>query len=139
MRIKAIWNHSQLVIVLKIHYLTIQKIPQHHMPNRDVVFLLASFQMQTHSPRLSPLPSAMLKAHPPPTLHFLSLAVLPPLYVPLILSFITEHFKPRNLLQLFSQTTFLFIPTKSPPLDPLDSAPPPFKPLSPSHSQSDHA
>lgn len=26
----------------------------------------------------------MLKAHPPPTLHFLSLAVLPPLYVPLI-------------------------------------------------------
>lgn len=78
--------------------------------------------MQTHSPRLSPLPSAMLKAHPPPTLHFLSLAVLPPLYVPLIcpsslnISGLKIFY---NFFFFFSQTISLFIPTKSPPLIPL--------------------
>lgn len=55
-----------------------------HTTAPESVFLLASFQMKTHSPRLSPLPFARLKAHPLPTLHFLSLAVLLPLYVLLI-------------------------------------------------------
>lgn len=64
----------------------------------------------------------MLKAHPPPTLHFLSLAVLPTSLRASYLSFIAKHFRPENLLQLFfslSQTISLFIPTKSPLLIPL--------------------
>lgn len=38
---------------------------------------LARFQKQTHSSHLSPLPSSILKAQPPPTLHFLSFSCPP--------------------------------------------------------------
>lgn len=102
-----------------------------HTTAPETVFLLASFQMKTHSPRLSPLPFARLKAHPLPTLHFLSLAVLLPLYVLLICH------SSLNISGLKIFYNFFFL-RQSPPLIP-DSAPPLFKPLSLSHSQSDHA
>lgn len=93
-----------------------------HTTAPETVFLLASFQMKTHSPRLSPLPFARLKAHPLPTLHFLSLAVLLPLYVLLICH------SSLNISGLKIFYNFFFL-RQSPPLIP-DSAPPLFKPLS---------
>lgn len=76
----------------------------------EFFFLLACFQMQTHSPSLSPLPFAQKKAHPLATLHFLSLASSR-----LSICHSSGHFRPPNLLQLF-QTTPSLIPDSAPPL-----------------------
>lgn len=103
-----------------------------HTTAPESVFLLASFQMKTHSPRLSPLPLCQAKSPPSAYPSFSFFGRSPASLCASYLSFITEHFRPQNLLQLF------FFLRQSPPLIP-DSAPPLFKPLSLSHSQSDHA
>lgn len=64
---------------------------QHHMLNRDLDSL-ASFQTQTHLPRSSPPPPAILKAHPSPTLHFFPLDVLLPLKVPFFVLYASKSF-----------------------------------------------
>lgn len=119
--IKAFCNQSQLVNCTKDLQFTFHsrkmsqltfsfKDYQYHMLNRDIVFLLASFQMQTHSPRPSPLPC--YSKSPPSAYPSFSFFSCPPA---LYLSFVTEHFRPQNLSQLFfSQAISLFMPTKSP-------------------------
>lgn len=94
--------------------------------------MLASFQMQTHSP----LSTAFCEDKSPPSVYtsFSFFGRPPACLCASYLSFITEHFRPQNVLQLF----YFFFLKQSTLLIP-DSAPPLFKPLSLSHSQSDHA
>lgn len=98
----------------------------------ETVFFIG--QLPNENPFTSPLSTALCQAKSPPS-AYPSLSFFgrsPASLCASYLSFITEHFRPQNLLQLF------FFLRQSPPLIP-DSAPPLFKPLSLSHSQSDHA
>lgn len=76
------------------------------------------------NPFTSPLSTALCHAKSPPSAYPSFSFFGHPSASPSAsyLSFFSEHFRPQNLLQLFSfftQTISLFIPTKSPPLIPL--------------------
>lgn len=95
------------------------------MLNRDIDCFFLIGQCPNANPFTSPLSTALCHAKSPPSAYpSFSFFGRPPASLRAsYLSFITEHFRTQNLLQLFflffSQTISLFIPTKSPPLIPL--------------------